>query len=101
MKKQPEIMPFKVPEHVRVNMHNGQDYVPVPLSNLDEAEVEKLCIDFCLSVYAEAGLPSREMSLVSLADEAESSTLMDELRDELRDEPLYFGFPPDRKIRNL
>lgn len=91
MKKQPEIIPFKTPKYVRVNMHNGQDYVPVPLSNLDENEVEKLCLDFCLSVYAEAGLPSRDMSLVSIADEAESSAFMDELKDE----PLYLGFPPD------
>ena len=78
MKKQPEIMPFKIPEHVRVNMHNGQDFVPVPLSNLDETEVEKICLDFCLSIYAKAGLPSREMLLVSVADEVESSALVEE-----------------------
>lgn len=78
MKKQPEIISFKVPEHVRVNMHNGQDFVPVPLSNLDEAEVEKLCLDFCLAVYAQAGLPSRDMLLVSVADEVESSAFMGE-----------------------
>lgn len=94
MKKQPEITPFIAPKHVFVNMHNGQDYVPVPLGNLDEAEVEKLCLDFCLAVYAGAGLPSREMSLVSIADEAESSALMDELGG---GEGLYVGFPSDRR----
>ena len=88
MKKQPEIMPFKVPEHVRVNMHNGQDFVLVPLSNFDGAEVEKLCIDFCLTVYAWshsaglAGLASR------LAAHAGATS---------EDEAPYLGFHPDRR----
>lgn len=86
MKKQPEIMPFKVPEHVRVNMHNGQDFVPVPLSNLDETEVEKLCIDFCLTVYARSHSPGLVGLASRLAAYADSTS---------EDGAPYLGFHPD------
>ena len=86
MKKQPEIMPFKVPEHVRVNMHNGQDFVPIPLSNLDGDEVEKLCFDFCRAVYAW----SRPAGLVGLA-----SRLAAHAGATSEDEAPYLGFHPD------
>ena len=42
MKKKPEIQDFKVPYSVYVNMHNGDDYIPVPLSNLDDGEINML-----------------------------------------------------------
>ena len=56
MKKKPEIQDFKVPCSVYVNMHNGNDYIPVPLSNLDDDEINTLLNNFCMGVRSAAGI---------------------------------------------
>lgn len=56
MKLKPTILDFRIPEHVYVNMHNGQDYVPVPISNLDEDEVNLLLHNFEKSIRELAGV---------------------------------------------
>ncbi len=56
MKKKPEIQDFKVPYSVYVNMHNGDDYIPVPLSNLDDGEINMLLNNFCREVRKAAGI---------------------------------------------
>ena len=56
MKKKPEIQDFKVPCSVYVNMHNGNDYISVPLSNLDDDEINTLLNNFCREVRREAGI---------------------------------------------
>ena len=56
MKKKPEIQDFKVPCSVYVNMHNGNDYIPVPLSNLDDDEINTLLNNFCRGVRSAAGI---------------------------------------------
>ena len=55
MKKKPEIQDFKVPCNVYVNMHNG-NYIPVPLSNLDDDEINTLLNNFCREVRKAAGI---------------------------------------------
>ena len=56
MKKKLEIQDFKVPYSVYVNMHNGDDYIPVPLSNLDDDEINTLLNNFCRGVRSAAGI---------------------------------------------
>ena len=56
MKKKPEIQDFKVPSGVFVNMHNDNDYVQVPLSNLDDGEINTLLNNFCREVRIAAGI---------------------------------------------
>lgn len=56
MKKKPEIQDFKVPCGVYVNMHNDDDYIQVPLSNLDEDEINMLLGKFCDGVRKAAGV---------------------------------------------
>lgn len=46
MKKRPEIQALKVPDNVYVDMHNGTDYVKVPVVNLDPREVMDLLTNF-------------------------------------------------------
>lgn len=55
MKKKPEIQDFRVPSGVFVNMHNGDDYIHVPLSNLDDGEIDMLLNNFCRGVRKAAG----------------------------------------------
>lgn len=57
MKKKPEIQDFKVPNGAYVNMHNGTDYIQVPLSNLDEDEINMLLNNFEREVRKAAGVP--------------------------------------------
>lgn len=54
--KAPTIQPFRVPDSVFVNMHNDDDYVSIPLKNLDASEVEKLCKEFVLAICTSAGV---------------------------------------------
>ena len=56
MKKTPEIQDFRVPSGVFVNMHNGDDYIHVPLSNLDDGEINMLLNNFCRGVRKAAGI---------------------------------------------
>ena len=56
MKKKPEIQDFKMPCSVYVNMHNGNDYIPVPLSNLDDDEINTLLNNFCRGVRSADGI---------------------------------------------
>ena len=56
MKKKPEIQDFRVPSGVFVNMHNGDDYIHVPLSNLDDGEINMLLNNFCRGVSKAAGI---------------------------------------------
>ena len=56
MKKKPEIQDFRVPSGVFVNMHNGDDYIRVPLSNLDDGEINMLLNNFCREVRKAAGI---------------------------------------------
>ena len=63
MKKQPEICDFTVPSNVFVNMHNGDDYTRIPLSNLDINEVRTLCTNFTKGVYTEAGFKDLNPSI--------------------------------------
>ena len=46
MKQRPEMQDLKVPDSVYVNMHNGSDYVKVPVANLDPGEVMDLLTNF-------------------------------------------------------
>lgn len=62
MKKGPIVQPFKVPELVFVNMQNGGDYISVPLENLDNKELEELCLSFVREVTKRAG---REVTVFS------------------------------------
>ena len=56
MKKKPEIQDFRVPSGVFVNMHNGDDYIHVPLSNLDDGEINMLLNNFWREVRKAAGI---------------------------------------------
>ena len=56
MKKKLEIQDFKVPRGVYVNMHNGGDYIQVPLSNLDDGEINTLLNNFCREVRRAADI---------------------------------------------
>lgn len=62
MKKQPEIKDFTVPSSVYVNMHNDNDYIRIPLSNLEESEINTLLSNFEREVRkaAEVGYPPKE-----------------------------------------
>ena len=55
MKQRPEMQDLKVPDSVYVNMHNGSDYVKVPVANLDPGEVSELLTNFIEEFIERAG----------------------------------------------
>ena len=63
MKKKPIIQKFSKPDSVFVNMQNGNDYVRIPLTNLDADEVKELLIDFIEKVAVSAGYVVEEVSI--------------------------------------
>lgn len=63
MKKGPIIQDFKVPESVFVNMQNDNDYIKIPLENLDNEELEELCLNFVRGVAKQAGRVTGDLSI--------------------------------------
>ena len=64
MKQRPEIQALKVPNDVYVNMHNGSDYVKVPVANLDPGEVEELLTNFVEEFIERAGFELIDVEII-------------------------------------
>ncbi len=63
MKQRPEIQALKVPDGVYVNMHNGSDYVKVPVANLDPGEVKELLTNFVEEFIERAGFELEDLKI--------------------------------------
>ncbi len=64
MKQRPEIQALKVPNDVYVNMHNGSDYVKVPVANLDPGEVSALLNNFIEEFIERAGFELIDVEII-------------------------------------
>ena len=63
MKQRPEMQDLKVPDSVYVNMHNGSDYVKVPVANLDPGEVKELLTNFVEEFIERAGFELEDLKI--------------------------------------
>ena len=64
MKQRPEIQALKVPNDVYVNMHNGSDYVKMPVANLDPGEVKELLTNFVGEFIERAGFELIDVEII-------------------------------------
>lgn len=63
MKQKPEIQALKVPDNVYVDMHNGSDYVKVPVGNLDPEEISVLLTNFIEEFIERAGFELTDVEI--------------------------------------